>query len=98
MCYCGLSKNARGVSGLSILRRGIRLVALAARVLYSYHIRIQGYLSTLRAQQRKVGTAQKLVNLLNFGVLLFVLFAEPVHFGMFVGVWRVVVRVRAFHV
>jgi len=43
-------------------------------------------------------TAQKLVNLLNFGVLLFVLFAEPVHFGMFVGVWRVVVRVRAFHV
>ena len=36
-------------------------------------------------------------DLLFFGVVLFVLFAEPVHFGMFVGVWRVVVRVRAFH-
>ena len=42
-------------------------------------------------------TAQKLVNLLNFGVLLFVLFAEPVHCGMLVGMCRVVVRVRAFH-
>ena len=48
-------------------------------------------------QNRRTGTAQKLVNLLNFGVLLFVLFAEPVHCGMFVGMCRVVVRVRAFH-
>ena len=45
----------------------------------------------------QVGTAQKLVNLLNFGVLLFVLFGEPAHCGLLVGVWRVVVRVRAFH-
>ena len=42
-------------------------------------------------------TAQILEILLNFGVLLFVLFAEPVHCGMSVGVCRVVVRVRAFH-
>ena len=36
-------------------------------------------------------------DLLFFGVVLFVLFAEPAHFGMLVGMWRVVVRVRAFH-
>jgi hypothetical protein len=42
-------------------------------------------------------TAQKLVNLLNFGVVLFVLFAETAQSGMLVGMWRVVVRVRAFH-
>ena len=54
-------------------------------------------LESSRAGQQFGLTAQKLVNLLNFGVLLFVLFAEPVHCGMFVGMCRVVVRVRAFH-
>jgi hypothetical protein len=29
-----------------------------------------------------------LVSLLNFGVILFVLFAEPAHSGMLVGMWR----------
>ena len=53
--------------------------------------------ATTKSLREQYFTAQKLVNLLNFGVLLFVLFAEPVHFGMFVGLWRVVVRVRAFH-
>ena len=36
-------------------------------------------------------------DLLFFGVVLFVLFAEPAHSGMLVGMCRVVVRVRAFH-
>ena len=44
-----------------------------------------------------VSTADFGGDLLFFGVVLFVLFAEPVHCGMFVGMCRVVVRVRAFH-
>ena len=55
------------------------------------------YLALEQGRQLRHRGPENEGDLLFFGVVLFVLFAETAHSGTLVGMCRVVVRVRAFH-